>query len=307
LGHEIVGSIVDFFTGDDPLSDARNQVLKAGDRITWSIYSSDPDSYFAQKDIPQKGDNLFKYGHEIISHPDHNMHGGLSEYCVIRENTVVVKLDESIAPSAVAPINCAVATVAGGFRLAGAVENKSVLVIGSGMLGIMAIAMAKSKKASPIIALDIDRRRLEICDQFGASDTVNIQKLSKDEIVNLVHRQVANGVEVVFELSGVTESMELSLNLLQIGGMAIWIGATYPGPPISIDGETIVRNLLKIKGLHNYNAKDLVDAVEFIEKHHDEYPFEQLVEKEFSLKEVGEAFDYAIKHKPFRVGINFGA
>jgi alcohol dehydrogenase len=97
--------------------------------------------------------------------------------------------------------------------------------------------------------------------------------------------------------------MELGLNQLAIGGTAIWIGAAFPAPPVQVNAEKIVRNILQIKGLHNYNRQDLLAAVDFIEKHQADFPFEILVEKEFPLNEADAAFAFAKQYKPVRTGI----
>jgi alcohol dehydrogenase len=64
-----------------------------------------------------------------------------------------------------------------------------------------------------------------------------------------------------------------------------------------------VRNLITIKGLHNYNYEDLKYALEFLKVNHEKYPFNSVVEKEFELKDVEKAFRYAVEKKPIRVGI----
>ena len=55
LGHEIVGRIV-AFGAKAPSQDLRGNPLEIGDRVTWSIYASNPDSPLSRMGIPQKGD-----------------------------------------------------------------------------------------------------------------------------------------------------------------------------------------------------------------------------------------------------------
>ncbi len=87
LGHEIVGVIDDLAPGA-PTRDCRGTELRRGDRVTWAIYASNPDSWMARNGIPQKGPDLFKYGHEQIN-PASTLHGGLAEYCVLRRHRPV--------------------------------------------------------------------------------------------------------------------------------------------------------------------------------------------------------------------------
>ncbi len=86
LGHEIVGEILQIGPGHTGL-DHLNRQLAPGDTVTWSIFSSDPQSYYAAHGIPQKGKDLFKYGHAIVDE-QHVFHGGLSEYCILKKALV---------------------------------------------------------------------------------------------------------------------------------------------------------------------------------------------------------------------------
>ena len=53
----------------------------------------------------------------------------------------------------------------------------------------------------------------------------------------------------------------------------------------------------------NYNERDLVAAVEFIEAHHERFPFAGLVQDRFDLDQVGEAFAYGVSSGAHRVGL----
>jgi alcohol dehydrogenase len=72
-----------------------------------------------------------------------------------------------------------------------------------------------------------------------------------------------------------------------------------------LNAEDIIRKMITIKGLHNYNDADLLAAVDFIEKFHSHFPFHALIEASFTLQQVEEAFQYVTEHNPYRVGISF--
>jgi len=299
LGHEIVGRIVAFGPEQRHL-DSRNTPLNIGDRITWAIYASNPDSELARQGIPQKAPGLFKYGHELVTE-ENNLHGGLSEYTILRTNTPIAKISENIPLRLASTINCAVATVAGALRLAGSIEDKNVLISGTGMLGIIACAMCRTQGANSIIVCDVNKERLDIARQFGADFGVVFPEDSASEVEKkLKHGQAVN---LAIDFSGVAEVMEKTLKYLTIGGTAVWVGATHPQRNLQINAEKIVRNLWTIKGLHNYNEKDFLTAVEFIEKHYTDFPLSSLIDNKFSLEEANEAFEYALRENPFRVGI----
>jgi putative phosphonate catabolism associated alcohol dehydrogenase len=302
LGHESCGTIV-AVGKNTPLYDARNTKLQIGDLITWGIFSSDPTDKMSIRGIPQKAANLFKYGHEQIA-PTNHLHGGLSEYIILRPNTPIVKLLVKIPLPVIAIINCAVATAAGAIRTAENIEGKNILIAGTGMLGVLACAIAKRKGAKNIIAVDIDSDRLLRSKSFGAThkihlDTIaSMQSFSNWLFVNKI------SIDCFFDFSGEPTTIDLILNQLSVGGIAIFIGSTYPQQNITLNAEKIVRNIWTIKGLHNYNIEDLIEAVRFIESEYRNYPLETLIKGGFNLDNCALAFEYAIKEHPYRVGIS---
>jgi putative phosphonate catabolism associated alcohol dehydrogenase len=303
LGHEIVGNII-AFGFNTTKTDLRGHVLSIGDKITWAIYASNPDSFYAKKGIPQKAEDLFKYGHEQIT-PSSTLHGGLAEFIILRKNTPIIKILDFIPNSVAALINCSVATVAGSLRLATKLKDQIVLVSGTGMLGTIACAMAAYANAKKVIALDSNINRANQALSFGASvaieannDHLDIQKKINDALNN------DTTVDVVLEFSGLPNAMLSTLNLLGIGGTAVWVGATFPQETVPVNAEMIVRKLLTIKGLHNYNEKDLIAAVAFIESTCEQYNFNGMVHGGFGLNQITEAYQYALDKNPFRVGID---
>ncbi len=300
LGHEIVGRIVTLGPGS-PEEDLRGKPLSVGDRITWAIYASDPQSELSRRGFPQKGEGLVKYGHERVT-PDHTLHGGLSEYCILRAHTPIVHIDESIHLPVAATVNCALATVAGALRLSGSLADRRVAVCGVGMLGIYACAMSKMAGARKIIAIDTEAGRLETARQFGADATV-LAKTSDTTASGPPYASAGCEVDVVLELSGSPQAMETTLDWLGIGGTAVWVGATFPQRQVRVNAEQIVRRLVTVRGLHNYNDRDLLTAVGFIEAHHQAFPFDQLIHEQFGLSEVNEAFAHALESNAYRVGV----
>lgn len=280
-----------FAPGEHPL-DLNGHPLHISDRITWAIYAANPAGEMAQRGIPQKSPDLFKYGHEQLR-PDNTLHGGLAEYTLLRRYTPILPLPEEVPLPETAIINCAVATVAGSLRLAGNLQGRKVALWGIGMLGTIACAMCHEAGASEVIALDINEARLETARRFGATSLLNSAQPD-----NLPQQ-----VDVAIDYSGFREAMEATVASLGIGGTAVWVGGVCPQDKVRLDSEQIIRRLNTIKGLHNYNADDFKNAVNFIVNNYQKYPFAELIYDGFPLEQAEEAFGYAIRHNPYRVGI----
>lgn len=301
LGHEVVGRVVAMGPGCVH-EDLRGHLVRVGDRLTWAIYAADPGSRMSKLGMPQKSEGLFKYGHERVTE-DCILHGGLASHIILRRHTPVVVLPaEGVPDRTAAIINCAVATVAGGIRLSGDLEGRQVLVTGSGMLGLVAVAMCRDKGAARVAAMDADPSRLEWAMRFGADIGIPASDFLRpaDAVGPGSDHQP---FDRVLDFTGHPDILRRGVDSLGTGGSAIWVGSTYPQPPVQIDAESIVRRLLTIRGLHNYIPDDLLAAVDFMERRHASMPFDALVSGDFALKDVEEAFRCAITDNPCRVGI----
>ncbi len=302
LGHEIIGHI-EWLAQVAPPRDWRGKALAVGDRVTWTVAANCEICFYCKNGLPQKCESLFKYGHQRVSH-SHPFSGGLAEYCHLAPGTAILKVADALPDEIACPVNCATATVAAGFRLAGlSVAGASVLVIGAGMLGLMATAMARSGGAREVIVCDVQADRLEQARRFGATQVFRVGEASEVLEGIIAEATDGRGVDLAMDLTGVADAMELSLAQLRIGGVCIWIGAVHPARPIALNAETVVRRMTKIVGVHNYAPEDLATALAFTEAHAEAFPFAELVSQSFPLEQANEAFAAAHTSGAYRVAV----
>ena len=301
LGHEIVGEIIEINNAHPGIDDKGETIKPRGTSSLVYLLKRSAIDILAEG-IPQKERHLFKYGHAMITGND-AFHGGLAEYCVLRRNTGILKIPETMPLPIAATLNCAIATVAASIRMAGDLTGRNVVIFGMGLLGIACIAMCREAGTSWVGTADIAEDRLLHAKHFGADHTMNLQDHSTGDTEALRQLFPKKGVDVVFDMSGSPDAMELGMDILAIGGCAVWVGAVFRNRKVGIDAEKIIRNLHTIKGIHNYNFEDFKYALDFLEKSWQKYPFDTVVEKEFELNDAEQAFEYAVSRKPLRVGI----
>ncbi|MDR9447140.1 MAG: zinc-binding dehydrogenase [Balneolaceae bacterium] len=297
LGHETIGVVVD--VPKERIDDVFGRQVQKGDRITWGIFASDPSDPMSSKGIPQKAASLFKYGHEQIT-PTSHLHGGFATHTIVRKHTPIAVLEDQVPDAVASIINCSVCTVAGSLRLAESLAGKRVGVIGAGMLGCVAVAMAKASGAVEIHVMDIADERLKTAQSFGATHLHDVSALDENPQQK---GSLAKSLDVVLEYSGVASSMEWGLDLLDVGGTAVWVGGTFPQRAVELDSEQVIRKCLTFKGLHNYNVEDFKAGVRFITEHYHEFPFEDHVFDAGNLDRMTEAFDLASSSRYLRVGV----
>ncbi|QDT74052.1 zinc-binding dehydrogenase [Lacipirellula limnantheis] len=289
LGHEIVGRIEAFGPGTSPVDFAGNRAA-VDDRVTWSIAVGCGDCYFCQHDLPQKCVRLYKYGHEAVSAAQ-SLGGGLADHIVLIPNTAWLKIPDVI-PTAVASLaNCAGATAASALRAAGAVAGQRVLVLGAGVLGVFASAMARSAGAQLVVAVDpLDTCR-ERALQFGANAAHDAKQ--PDLVAALLATTDWLGFDVVLELAGVTSSVATAIAAVRTGGTAILVGSVAQCDSLPLDPEQLVRRMITLRGVHNYHPRDLQETLHFLSGAGRMFPFASLIAAEFGLEQAEKAFRVA--------------
>lgn len=300
LGHEICG-VVEELSDPAPL-DLLGAPVRVGDRVTWSTAVSCGGCDRCLGGWPQKCRTLRKFGHEPFD-GEWPLSGGLADCVLLPVGARIVKVSPSLPAAVICPANCATATVAGACRLAGDLRGRRVLVVGAGMLGLTAAALARSQGAGLVAVCDVDPARLELASRFGAQVKLVGRRPSPEFAEQCVQQCGTRQFDVVLELSGAADAVELACGLADVGGVVVLVGSVMSSPKIQVDPERIVRHCVTIRGLHNYAPVDLLTAVQFLDQHHTRFPFANLVARTFRLSEVQEALEFAIQQRPVRVAV----
>lgn len=297
LGHEIIGEILEFGT-NTPSIDAAGQPLSPGDRIVWTVVASCGECFFCQHDLPQKCLKGYKYGHQHIA-DDLCWHGGFASHCTLLPGTQIVKIPKQIDDLEAAPLSCATATIAAALRTLKLTDNESVLVIGAGMLGLTACAMAHTLRPSALVCIEPDPYRRSLALRFGATACVSPNSPDSESLT----LKYPLGFDAVIECSGSNPGAQTAIQMARTGGRIILVGAVFPSEPVPIVVEQLVRKQLSIHGVHNYQIKDLLAATEFMGQYNNRFPFKELVEHSFPLEQIQQAITCAQVPQNIRVAI----
>ncbi len=300
LGHESVGEIVAVGRGASYWNGAP---LRLGDRVSWTIMASCGECAFCKRDLPQKCIKLLKYGH-TSSEVWPGITGGYAEYIFLFSGTGIFPAPPELDDSVVAPANCALATAVCAVEMNGGVTaGEHVLICGAGLLGKYLAALLKEAGAGRVIVADGSKARAESALRFGA-DAVFSDCVEPHAVAQWAREMCgADGVDSAFEACGDPSAATASLEALRIGGRLLIAGMVTPNSTFPLDGNTMTRRCLTIRGIHNYHPNHLGKALDFLAKTAEKYPYHELVSPVFTLDEIGSAFDCAKKGVSARVGI----
>ena len=248
LGHEVTGVIEEI--GKNVLP------YKVGDRIFVSHHVPCNHCSYCLNDSHTACETL----HTTNYHP-----GGFSQYIRIPKinvKTGVYKLPANVSfeeGTFIEPLGCAVR----GQRLIDVKKNDTVLIIGSGIAGILHLQLLKLKKTKKIIAVDINSDRLKMAKKFGADEVID----ARDDLVKqLKESNNGKGVEKVLICTGAPKAALSAFNCVDRGGTILFFAVPDPSIKIPIPLTQFWRNETTIKTSYGAAPKDLEEALQILSK-----------------------------------------
>ncbi|MFI7067217.1 S-(hydroxymethyl)mycothiol dehydrogenase [Kribbella sp. NPDC050124] len=152
------------------------------------------------------------------------------------------KVDPSARAAAVGLLGCGVMAGLGAAINTGAVtRGKSVAVIGCGGVGAAAIAGSALAGASPIIAVDIDAKKLDTAAKLGATHTIDSSledPLERIKEIAAGYHEGAQGADVVIEAVGRPETWKLAFYARDLAGVLVLVGV--PTPDMTLPGLPLI-------------------------------------------------------------------
>ena len=126
------------------------------------------------------------------------------------------------------------------------VLGEDVLITGAGPIGIMAVAICQYAGARSIVITDVNSYRLKLAKTMGATRCVNVLEEKIEDVQSELH--IREGFDVGLEMSGNPDAFRSLLSNMCHGGKIAMLG--IPSEEISIDWNTVVFNMLTIKGIY---------------------------------------------------------
>jgi threonine 3-dehydrogenase len=126
------------------------------------------------------------------------------------------------------------------------VLGEDVLITGAGPIGCMAAAVVQHAGARYVVVTDVNPWRLELAKKLGADRVVDVRSESIADVQKELGMR--EGFDVGLEMSGNPDAFRSMLANMCHGGKIAMLG--IPTAEIAIDWNTVVFNMLTIKGIY---------------------------------------------------------
>jgi 2-desacetyl-2-hydroxyethyl bacteriochlorophyllide A dehydrogenase len=185
--------------------------------------------------------------------------GGFKEYAVNNINTLI-RVPDKMSDEEATLVVTAGTSMYGFTELGGLLAGESVVVIGPGPIGLLAVAVAKSLGADPVVLTGTRDNRLAIGQQLGADHVINVRNQDAPDFVRKLTRGL--GADYVMDTAGTQDSINEAVKMVNRGGKICL--AAFPHEPVSVDLPHIARNNVYVYGIRGEGKSATHRAMAFM-------------------------------------------
>jgi len=277
LGHEIAGEIVKIGKGVDQ--------YKMGDRVFVSHHVPCNTCQYCLNGFHTLCDTLRRTNFDP---------GGFAEY--LRVPRINVDQGVFVLPDEISfedgvfiePLAC----VLRGQRIARLRPGQSVFVIGSGISGVLHIALARASGARWIIASDVDEYRLKAAKKFGADETILAKDVNPLEIREINQGRLA---DLVIVCAGAISAYIQALQSVDRGGTVLCFAPLEPGLNFVFPFFDFWNDGISLLSTYGGSPFDITTAIELIRAQR--LPLREMITHRLPLKETGLGFQLVAEAK----------
>ena len=267
--------------------EATGIIEKTGEKVT--RYNVE-DRVFVSHHVPCNKCRYCLKGHHTACETLHTTNyypGGFSQYIRVPKINVeygVYKLPSNMSyheGTFIEPLACAIR----GQRLAAIQREDTLLIIGSGMSGILHTQLAKLKGVQKIVATDINPYRLKLAEKFGAHHTINAKENLPQRLKEINGGKPADQVMIC---TGAKQAALTSLECVDKGGTILFFAVPDPTVKIPVPITQFWRNEITIKTSYGAAPCDLEESLEILAQK--KVNVTNMITHKLSLQQTAEGF-----------------
>ncbi|HHT9153546.1 MAG TPA: zinc-dependent dehydrogenase [Candidatus Hypogeohydataceae bacterium YC40] len=270
LGHEITGEIVE--VGEDV------DRYKIGQRVFVSHHVPCNTCYYCLNGNHTACETL----HATNFYP-----GGFAEYIRVPQLNVdrgVFLLPDEVSfeeGTFIEPLACVIR----GQRLAGLKPGQTVLIIGSGISGILHVALARALGAGRIIATDVNEYRMKLAQNFGADIVMHAKEDVPAGLRQINENRLA---DLVIVCTGALPAFTQALQSVESGGTVLFFAPTEPGVNLPVPINDFWRKSVTLMPSYGAAPLDITVAIDLIRA--SRVPVQDMITHRLGLAETGKGF-----------------
>jgi D-arabinose 1-dehydrogenase-like Zn-dependent alcohol dehydrogenase len=217
--------------------------------------------------------------------------GGWSQAIYLEPGVGVARLPDNVTYDDYIEGGCGLLTAVHIIERATLRPGDSIVVQGTGAVGLSTIALAREAGASTIIAFGAPASRLQLARDMGAGHVLDHHASSAAERLDAVRALTyGEGADVVVEAAGSARAIEEGLTLARDGGRYVVAGHYTDAGPSQINAHhQINRKHLEIRGCWGSTPAHFLRALSLLERHASRVPWRAVGERTYPLDRLNDA------------------
>lgn len=217
--------------------------------------------------------------------------GGWSQAIYLEPGVAIARLPDSVTVDDYIGGGCGLLTAVHILERAALRPGDSVLVQGTGSVGLSAVALARLGGASTVIAIGAPADRLDLARRMGADRVCRLDATTLEQRLDEVRALTyGEGVDVAIEAAGSARAIEEGLTLVRDGGRYVIAGHYTDVGPSSINAhQHINRKHLEIRGCWGSEPGHFLRALGLLERHASRVPWREVGGRTYPLDGLNEA------------------
>jgi threonine dehydrogenase-like Zn-dependent dehydrogenase len=177
-----------------------------------------------------------------------------------------------------------------GYERIGPIEPiETVVVQGSGPVGLYAVAYAAQAGARRVVCIGAPEARLQIARRWGAADVFDVTATTREERKEAIFALTeGRGADLMVECSGVGVALAEGFDLVRRGGRYLVVGQADP-TPVPLRGTDFNTRHLTVAGNLSGDIPHYYRAIQFLSDFGDRFNFADIIGTSYGLGEVNEA------------------
>jgi L-iditol 2-dehydrogenase len=177
------------------------------------------------------------------------------------------------------------ACVIRGQRVVQLQPGQSILILGSGISGLLHLLLARALGAGRVITTDINEYRLKKAEEFGADAAIHADEYSPERLKEINDDRLA---DLVIVCTGAKRAFEQALESVDRGGTVLCFATTPPGNNLSVPINDFWRNEIRLMPSYGNSPLDAAVAIELIRA--GRVPVHKMITHRLGLEEAGLGF-----------------
>jgi len=290
-GHVNCGRVLET---NGPIKDVEGRPIEAGEIVTFfDVYGTCGSCWHCLvAKSATRCPHRKVYG--ITASAQEGLLGGWAERIELKPGVRVLPLPEGIEPLDFMGGGCGLPTGFHAVERAGVALGDTVVIQGSGPVGLNAAIFAQLAGALRVFVVGAPRMRLDAARRLGAEDVLDIGETAdpRDRIRWVLDRTRGRGADVVIEATGSPPAVPEGLEMLRDAGRCVVVGQYTDGGDTALNPHRhINRKHATILGCWGYEFTHLHRALALMARHKARFRWRELVTKEYELKDAGRALE----------------